>query len=299
MEQQHTTPARPDAAFDPSMAPVGPLILGDSADPAADNTSVALPESEHYDPVDYRWVPVRRRPRHDGWTDEKQRRFVEVLADTGLVSHAAKAVGMSRESANRLRRSPHGAAFARACDAARQYAGAALEDVAFERAIEGVEQNIYNEYGEVVCTKRVVNDRLLTFLLSHLMPERYGKEARPADAPSDAPPPPVALEASLRAMEPQLPAPPEELLGEGGVEEALAIADAADGVLPQFLSEQHPAKSDAQLEAEEIAAQEQRGKAAWDKSQGKECEFSNEELRYMCHYLDPTCRADKGRKRHR
>ena len=272
-----------------------------SSEASAVPSAPSMPDGsapEPYDPAEYRWVPVRRRPRHDGWTEEKQRRFVEVLADTGLVSHAAKAVGMSRESANRLRRSPHGAAFARACDAARQYAGAALEDVAFERAIEGVEQNIYNEYGEVVCTKRVVNDRLLTFLLSHLMPERYGKEGRSAETQTDAPPPEM-LEASLRAMEPQLPAPPEELLGEGGVEEALAIADAADGVLPQFLSEQHPAKSDAQLEAEEIAAQEQRVKAAWDKSQGKECEVSSEEFRDMCHYLDPTCRADKGRKRYR
>ena len=114
-----------------------------------------------YDPAEYRWVPVRRRPRLDGWTEEKQRRFIEVLADTGLVGAAARAVGMSRETAYRLRRSPHGAAFARAWDAARQHAGSGLEDVAFERAIEGVEHNVYNEYGEVVCTKRVYNDRLL------------------------------------------------------------------------------------------------------------------------------------------
>ncbi len=38
------------------------------------------------------------------------RRFIEVLADTGQVSLAAKAVGMIRESAYKLKRSPHGAA---------------------------------------------------------------------------------------------------------------------------------------------------------------------------------------------
>ena len=115
MEHKHPTPARPDIAADLVSAPgVGPLIPGSSADLDANEHAIALPESEPYDPDEYRWVPVRRRPRHDGWTEEKQRRFIEALADTGLVSHAAKAAGMGRASANRLRRSPHGAAFARA-----------------------------------------------------------------------------------------------------------------------------------------------------------------------------------------
>jgi hypothetical protein len=171
MEHKHPAPTRPDIAADSvSAPPVGPLIPANSADLDTGDQAVALPESKPYDPDEYRWVPVRRRPRHDGWTEEKQRRFIEALADTGLVSHAAKAVGMGRESANRLRRSPHGAAFARAWDAARLHAGAALEDIAFERAIEGVEHNVYNEYGDVVATKHVVNDRMLTFLLSHLKP---------------------------------------------------------------------------------------------------------------------------------
>ena len=148
--------------------------MSDSSDPApephdpasqelaaADPTELGAPPPAGYDPADYRWVPVRRRPRYDGWTEEKQRRFIEVLADTGLVSAAAKAVGMSREGANRLRRSPHGAAFARAWDSARHHSGGVIEDVAFERALEGVEHNVYDEWGEVVATKRVYNDRLL------------------------------------------------------------------------------------------------------------------------------------------
>jgi len=127
--------------------------------PATTQDEGAPPET--YDPAEYRWVPVRRRPRTDGWTEEKQRRFIETLADTGQVGLAAKAVGLSRESAYKLKRAPHGAAFARAWDAARHHAGSYLEDVAFERAIEGVEHNVSNEYGEVIATKRVVNDRLL------------------------------------------------------------------------------------------------------------------------------------------
>ena len=250
-----------------------------------------------YDPADYRWVPVRRRPRCDGWTEEKQRRFIETLADTGMVSAAAEAVGMSRETAYRLRRSPHGAAFARAWDAARGHAGGLVEDVAFERAIEGVEHNVYDEYGEVVCTKRVVNDRLLMFLLRHLKPERYGAAATAAPPPAAAPEP--ALEASLRAMEPQLPAPPEQLLGPETLDHELELADIADGRLPHFLSEQRPPKSAARAEAEARAAQDARGAEAWNKVQRKEGELSRREFADMCRHLDPGGRSERSRKRYR
>ncbi len=275
MTQEHTTPAYTDDAF--AVAP----------------SELDTP----YNPADYRWVPVRRRPRLDGWTEEKQRRFIEALADTGLVSHAAKSVGMSRESANRLRRSPHGAAFSQAWDAARHHAGAALEDIAFERAIEGVEQNIYDENGAVVCTKRVYNDRLLTFLLCHLKPERYGRYAQPMSA-TEAPVTPLisdALEACLRAMEPQLPAPVEDLLDDETLKDEFVIAEIADGRLPDFLSEQRPVKSAVRLEAEAVAAQMERGKAACEK-QG---ELSKEDFRDMCAYLDPVQREERGKRRFR
>jgi hypothetical protein len=48
--------------------------------------------------------PVRLRRRHDGWTVERQIAFIEKLADCGSVSSACKHVGMSRESARKLRR---------------------------------------------------------------------------------------------------------------------------------------------------------------------------------------------------
>lgn len=299
MEQNHIAPHRPDTAAHPaSLAPVAPATPCQSAVSEPDDSSIALPESETYDPAEYRWVPVRRRPRHDGWTEEKQRRFIEALADTGLVSNAAKTVGMSRESANRLRRSAHGAAFARAWDAARQHAGTALEDIAFERAIEGVEQNVYNEYGEVICTKRVYNDRLLTFLLRHLKPERYASDALAAPLP-----PAETVEASLRAIEPQLPAPAEELLGDEGLEDALALADAADGVLPQFLAEQRRPKSAEQLAAKEFAAQEARGNAVIERLENKkideEITISHQDMVDLTRTLDPYSRSERSKKRFR
>jgi len=265
----------------------------------SDPTEDGAPPSDGYDPAEYRWVPVRRRPRTDGWTEEKQRRFIEVLADTGLVSAAAKAVGMSRETAYRLKRSAHGAAFARAWDAARHHAGGLVEDITFERAFEGVEHNVYDENGEVVCAKRVYNDRLLMFLLRHLKPERYGG-APASPAQSEQPEPPENnVEASLQEMEPQLPAPPEQLLGPETLADELQIANIMDGKLPHFHSEQRPPKTAAKEEAEARAAQDARGAAAWEKLQSKEGELSRQEFADMCRYLDPASRTERTRKRYR
>ena len=193
------SPATPKVAPAPVPPPVATL-------PALAEDPCAPPEA--YDPADYRWVPVRRKPRYDGWTEEKQRRFIEVLADTGQVRLAAQAVGMSRENAYKLRRAAHGAAFARAWDAAREQGGAFIEDVAFERALEGIEHPVFDEFGQVVATRRVFNDRLLMFLLRSLKPERYARHALASlaatipDRPAEA-----VLGERLAALEPALPAP--------------------------------------------------------------------------------------------
>jgi hypothetical protein len=50
--------------------------------------------------------------RHDGWTAERQLRFLDALARTHSVSEAAELAGMSRESAYRLRERREGALFA-------------------------------------------------------------------------------------------------------------------------------------------------------------------------------------------
>jgi hypothetical protein len=96
-------------------------------------------------------------------------------------------------------------------------------------------------------------------------------------------------------MEPLLPAPPEELLDAETLADEIEIAEIADGVLPHFLSEQRAPKTEAQ----EIAAQQQRDKTAWEKQERGEGELSDEEFSDMCHHLDPTLRHDKGRKRYR
>lgn len=272
-------------------APAPPAV----ADSDDNDAALAPPD---YDPADYRWVPVRRRPRFDGWTEEKQRRFIETLADTGLVNLAAKAVGMTRESSYRLRRSAHGAAFARAWDAARHHAGALIEDIAFDRAINGVEQEVYDHHGEVVATRLVHDNRLLKYLLGHLKPERYGRgDARGGDGghAGIAVDPSTALQEGLHAMEPALPAPPERLMPPEELADALMLAEAADGVLPHFLHEQRPSKSAVRIADEEHAARDARGAAALARHEAGHA-LTDEELADHCYHIDPVSNARRRRK---
>jgi hypothetical protein len=59
-----------------------------------------------------------RRIRKDGWTTDRQVKFIIALNKTRSVTRAAAAAGMSRESAYRLRDRPGHSDFARAWDAA-------------------------------------------------------------------------------------------------------------------------------------------------------------------------------------
>ena len=293
----------PSAAHGPAPAPLAtPAQAVPPAPDALDSDDddevfdLSPPPASDYDLADYRWVPVRRRQRFDGWTPEKQRRFIEGLADTGLVGFAAKTVGMTREGAYRLRRAPGNEAFARAWDAARHHAGSLLEGVAFERAIEGTEHNIFDEYGAVVCTKRVYSTPLLTFLLKHLKPERYGLEAL-----AKPPAPPVAVEAVLRELEPRLP---EAMLDADTLAAELQLAELADGKLPHFLNETRAPKSEAALKAVATAERIARGEAlshAFDAKQavGEKLPMSREEFADFCFAIDPISNSELGRKRFR
>ena len=288
---------KPDPRRLPAPAAASPASPADNA-PAEDTFGFTAPD---YDPAEYRWVPVRRKPRHDGWTEEKQRRFIEVLADTGLVSLAAKEVGMTRASAYRLRRAEHAGAFARAWDRARELAGAMIEDIAFERAIEGVEVETYDGTGQLSGTRTVYNDRLLTFLLRHLRPEVYSaaaRERRGGAWPERGDGGGASLDAALRAMEPPLPAPVEELLDPDQLEQDLLTAEIADGALPRFLREQRAAKSPERLRAEELAAQQERWKLADAKMERRES-LSEAEYEDWCAWIDPVEAATARPRRRR
>lgn len=124
--------------------------------------------------------PPRRPVPHDGWTVERQRCFIDTLAQTGIVTEAAKAAGMSARSAYRLRARAGSEAFADAWHHAVTLAGERLVQVAFARAIEGAE-SITKVDGEEVRRTRTPSDRMLCFLLTHLQADRFGALAHSQD----------------------------------------------------------------------------------------------------------------------
>jgi hypothetical protein len=127
------------------------------------------------------FAPVALRARQDGWTPEKQVKFIETLAETGIVSHAAERAGMSVESAYRMRRRSTATSFASAWKAAQAHAVQRLTDLAFERAIEGVPTPVFHN-GEQVGERRYYSDRLLVFLLRYHDPNKYGVFAKLMEA---------------------------------------------------------------------------------------------------------------------
>jgi hypothetical protein len=120
------------------------------------------------------FVPVPLRARHDGWTVEKQYAFIEALAETGIVEEACRRVGMSRTSADNLRRRPAGVHFRRAWEAAIDYSLYRIEEEVHARARRGVARPIFYK-GEQVGEYRYFDERLTMFLLRSYRPERYGK----------------------------------------------------------------------------------------------------------------------------
>ena len=120
-------------------------------------------------PFDGVELPASRN-RLAGWSADRQRLFLSVLAETGSVHLAASAARLSARSAYQLRaRSP---AFAAAWNAAQQIAVGRLSAIAFDRAINGRIEQVFHQ-GELVGEKRLPSDRLLTWLLARLDPKRF------------------------------------------------------------------------------------------------------------------------------
>ena len=110
------------------------------------------------------------RKRLAGWSAERQRLFLVNLAETGSVHLASAAARLTARSAYRLRaRSP---AFAAAWDTADQLAVGRLSAIAFDRAINGRTEQVWQE-GTLVAEKRLPSDRLLMWLLARLDPRRF------------------------------------------------------------------------------------------------------------------------------
>ena len=122
--------------------------------------------------------------RHDGWTPERQRALIDALATLGIVSAAARSVGMSAKSAYGLRKraDPEGD-FVQAWDIAVTRGREQALDLGIERALDGVAVPVFYR-GHQVGERRKYNDRLLIAALRAVSP-KYA-----APRPSPAPPSP-------------------------------------------------------------------------------------------------------------
>jgi hypothetical protein len=129
-------------------------------------------------PVDFTPVPLAR-VRHDGWTADRQGKFLQVLSLTGTVDAAARAVGMSRVSAYKLRQRPGAESFAAAWDRALKEGRDMLCDAAMERALYGV-TTVRMRIGGVIEVEHGPDRKLLASFL-RLPPTRPGAAAAPGE----------------------------------------------------------------------------------------------------------------------
>jgi hypothetical protein len=123
---------------------------------------------------------------------------LKVLTVTGSVETACEAAGMSRQSAYRLRLHPSGKAFRDAWARALVASVSSIREIAFERAVNGVEEPIW-ENGKFLGYRKVYNDRLLMFLLKNY--DGQSPVARTGHAQGSSAWPQEALLNSFEALE--------------------------------------------------------------------------------------------------
>lgn len=122
--------------------------------------------SDDSDPLAF--TPVAVRARRDGWTPERQARFIRALAAIGVVAAAARAVGKSGTSAYKLRERDDAASFAQAWDTAQVMAGDRAFAQAMDRAINGVAVPRYYRGRQVATVRRPDYRMALKVLDRHL-----------------------------------------------------------------------------------------------------------------------------------
>ena len=106
------------------------------------------------------FTPVKVRPRHDGWSPERQRAFIIRLALCGCVSLSAAAVGKTKKSVYDLRKRADSESFARAWDRALTWGRRGLHDLAMERALIGELRPYYYRGRKVADLRRFDNQML-------------------------------------------------------------------------------------------------------------------------------------------
>ena len=122
-----------------------------------------------------------------GWTRDRQAEFLRQLAATQWVATAARSVGLSRQSAYKLRNRLRGEPFDIAWQCAYRRQFDTLAEIALDRAVNGTEVPHYYK-GELVGTHRVFDAALTLALLrmqQRLTPLPYERHDEQTDLPPD------------------------------------------------------------------------------------------------------------------
>jgi len=104
------------------------------------------------------------------WTPEKEAKFLEALSDTCNVSDACRIASVARSTA--YERRDEDTEFAKGWDRSVRIGAETLEDEAFRRARDGVDEPVFYQ-GAVCGTVKKYSDTLLIFLLKGAKPVKY------------------------------------------------------------------------------------------------------------------------------
>jgi hypothetical protein len=134
------------------------------------------PEAEDADDL-LVFTPVPLTPRHNGWTPRRQRDFIAALAVMGVVSRAARAVGMTKQAAYKLRARPGAESFATAWDVALAEGYDRAYELAVDQALNGITTPRFYK-GRQVGTRHRYDYRLA---MAALIPPRGPPRTRPPE----------------------------------------------------------------------------------------------------------------------
>lgn len=112
------------------------------------------------------------RPRHDGFTPAKQRKFFKALKKCGCIRDACRVAGISKTTVDRWRNKDE--LFDDKVEAACAIASVELDMIAWKRATEGTEEKVYRD-GRLVFTRVKPSDAMLRLLMQGANPKKYGR----------------------------------------------------------------------------------------------------------------------------
>lgn len=112
------------------------------------------------------------RPRHDGFTPAKQRKFFKALKKCGCIRDACRAAGISTTTVDRWRNKDE--VFDDKVEAACAIASVELDMIAWKRATEGTEEQVWRD-GKLVYTRIRPSDSMLRLLMQGANPKKYGR----------------------------------------------------------------------------------------------------------------------------